>query len=253
MVYFCLWDQGSGISSVIHIEDSLLPQYQEARTYNLAWQNQTNLVTSPRKSTATGTFTVEFSSGQFSRSVVSDSLRPHEPQHARPPCPSPTPGVHPDLCPWSQWCHPTISSCVIPFSSCPQSFPASSSGCPEKVTEKGAHSSGFCGPTDTSDKISPPASHRSSSPPPPPPAAHPREEERWNQSCLSHYCSPFRRDAEAPHGNTGSKLRIPPHRWHLFHCYTSTSFFRCHLEGRCVPLCLVSWPLSPFSFVCNFI
>ena len=64
---------------------------------------------------------------QFSRSVVSDSLQPHEPQHARPPCPSPTPAVHPNPCPLSRWCHPTISSSVIPFSSCLQSFPAS--GC----------------------------------------------------------------------------------------------------------------------------
>ena len=55
---------------------------------------------------------------QFSRSVVSDSLRPHESQHARPPSPSPTPGVHPDSCPSSQWCHPAISSSVVPFSSC---------------------------------------------------------------------------------------------------------------------------------------
>ena len=62
---------------------------------------------------------------QFSRSVVSDSLRPHESQHARPPCPSPTPGVHSDSCPSSQWCHPAISSSVIPLSSCPQSLPAS--------------------------------------------------------------------------------------------------------------------------------
>ena len=68
-----------------------------------------------------------FSSVQFSRSVVSDSLRPHESQHARPPCPSPTPGVHSDSCPSSQWCHPAISSSVIPFSSCPQSLPASCS------------------------------------------------------------------------------------------------------------------------------
>ena len=67
------------------------------------------------------------SSVQFSRSVVSDSLWPHEPQHARPPCPSPTARVYPNLCPWSRWCHPTISSSVIPFSSCPQSFPASRS------------------------------------------------------------------------------------------------------------------------------
>ena len=60
-------------------------------------------------------------------SVVSDSLRPHEAQHTRPPCPSPTPRVHPNPCPSNRWCHPTISSSVIPFSSCPQSFPASES------------------------------------------------------------------------------------------------------------------------------
>ena len=58
---------------------------------------------------------------------MSDSLWPHEVQHARPRCPTPTPGVHPNSCPLSQWCHPTISSSVIPFSSCPQSFPASGS------------------------------------------------------------------------------------------------------------------------------
>ena len=63
---------------------------------------------------------------QFS-SVVSNSLRPHESQHARPPCLSPTPGVHPNLCASSQWCHPAISSSVVPFSSCPQSLPASES------------------------------------------------------------------------------------------------------------------------------
>ena len=64
---------------------------------------------------------------QFSRSVVSNFLRSHEPQHARPPCPSPTLGIYPNSCPLSQWCHPTISSSVVPFSSCPQSFPASGS------------------------------------------------------------------------------------------------------------------------------
>ena len=58
---------------------------------------------------------------------MSDSLRPYEPQHARPPCPLPTAGVHPNPCSLSQWCHPTISSSVVPFSSCPQSFPASGS------------------------------------------------------------------------------------------------------------------------------
>ena len=66
------------------------------------------------------------SSVQFWRSVASDSLRPHESQHTRPPCPSPTPGVYSHSCPSSRWCHPTISSSVVPFS-CPQSLPASGS------------------------------------------------------------------------------------------------------------------------------
>ena len=66
----------------------------------------------------------KFSSVQFSRPVVSDSLRPHESQHARPPCPSLTLGIYPNSCPSSRWCHPAISSSVVPFSSCPQSFPA---------------------------------------------------------------------------------------------------------------------------------
>ena len=67
------------------------------------------------------------SSVQFSRSVMSNSLQPHESQHARSPCPSPTPGVHLNSCPLSRWCHPVISSSVVPFSSCPQSLPASES------------------------------------------------------------------------------------------------------------------------------
>ena len=64
---------------------------------------------------------------QFSCSLVSDSMWPHEPQHARPPCPSPTPRVYANPCPLCRWCHPTISSSVVPFSSCPQCFPASGS------------------------------------------------------------------------------------------------------------------------------
>ena len=64
---------------------------------------------------------------QFSCSVMSHSLRPHESLHARPPCPSPTPGVHSNSDPLSRWCHPAISSSVVPFSSCPQSLPASES------------------------------------------------------------------------------------------------------------------------------
>ena len=79
---------------------------------------------------------------QFSHSVVSDSLQPHEPQHARPPCPSPTPGVHSNLGPLSRWCHPTISSSIIPFFSCPQSFPASGSFQMSQVFASGGQSIG---------------------------------------------------------------------------------------------------------------
>ena len=69
----------------------------------------------------------QFSSVQFSCSVASNSLQPHESQHARPPHPSQTPGVYPNTCPLSRWCRPAISSSVVPFSSCPQSLPASGS------------------------------------------------------------------------------------------------------------------------------
>ena len=79
---------------------------------------------------------------QFSRSVMSDSLRPHESQHARPPCPSPTPGVHPDSHPLSQWYHPAISSFVVPFSSCPQSLPASESFPMSQLFSWGGQSTG---------------------------------------------------------------------------------------------------------------
>ena len=70
---------------------------------------------------------LDIQSVQFSCSVVSNSLWSHELQHTRPPCPSPTPGIYPNSCPSSRWCHPTISSSVFPFSSCPQSLPASGS------------------------------------------------------------------------------------------------------------------------------
>ena len=73
------------------------------------------------------TFLLGFSSVQLSCSVMSDSLRPHGLQHGRPPCPSPTPGVYSNLCPLSQRCHPTISSPIVPFSFCLQSFPATES------------------------------------------------------------------------------------------------------------------------------
>ena len=79
---------------------------------------------------------------QFSHLVMSDSLWPHESQHARPPCPSPTPGVHSDSRPSSQWCHPAISSSVVPFSSCPQSFPASKSFPMSQLSTWGGQSTG---------------------------------------------------------------------------------------------------------------
>ena len=79
---------------------------------------------------------------QFSHSVVSDSLQPHEPQHAIPPCSSPTPRVHPNPCPLSRWCRPTISSSVVPFSSCPQSFPASGSFQMSQLLPSGGQSIG---------------------------------------------------------------------------------------------------------------
>ena len=81
-------------------------------------------------------------SDQISRSVMSDSLRPHESQHAKPPCPSPTPGVHSDSLPSSQWCHPAISSSVVLFSSCPQSLPASESFPMSQLFSWGGQSTG---------------------------------------------------------------------------------------------------------------
>ena len=84
----------------------------------------------------------QFSSVHFSRSVVSNSLRPHESQHTRPPYPSPTPGVHSDSCPSSRWHHPTISSSVVPFSSCPQSLPTSESFPMSQLFSWGGQSTG---------------------------------------------------------------------------------------------------------------
>ena len=83
-----------------------------------------------------------FSSVQFSRSVMSDSLWPHESQQARPPCPSPAPGAYSNSCLSSRWCHLTISSSVIPFSSCPQSLPASGSFRVSQLFVSGGQSTG---------------------------------------------------------------------------------------------------------------
>ena len=88
-----------------------------------------------------------FSSVQFSCSVVCNSLQPHILQHARAPCPSPNPRVYPNSCPSSRWCHPTISSSVIPFSSCPQSFPASGSFQMRQLFTSGGQSIGVSAST----------------------------------------------------------------------------------------------------------
>ena len=102
------------------------------------------------------TVVIIFSSVQFSHSVVSDSLRPHESQHSRPPCPSQTPGVYSNSCPSSRWCHPAISSSVVPFSSCPQSLPASGSFPMSQLFAWGGQSVGVSAsasvlPTNTQD------------------------------------------------------------------------------------------------------
>ena len=90
---------------------------------------------------------MHYCSVQFSRSVMSDSLQPHESQYARPPCPSPTPGVHPNSCPLSWWCHPAISSSVDPFSSCLQSFPVSGSFQMSQLLPSGGQSIGVSAST----------------------------------------------------------------------------------------------------------
>ena len=92
-------------------------------------------------------YSIQFSSVQFSLSVMSDSLRPHKPQHTRPPCPSPIPRVYPNPCPLNQWCHPTISSSAVPFSSCPQSFPVSGSFQMNQLFASGGQSIGVSAST----------------------------------------------------------------------------------------------------------
>ena len=92
--------------------------------------------------TCSTSWVIRFNSVQFRHSVMSDSLRPHELQHTRPPFPSPTPRVHSNSCPSSQWCHPAISSSVIPFSSCPQVLPASQSFPMSQLFTSGGQSTG---------------------------------------------------------------------------------------------------------------
>ena len=95
---------------------------------------------------------VQFSSVQFSRSVVSDSLQPHESQHSRPPCPSPSPRVYPNPCSLSRRCQPTISPSVVPFTSCPQSFPVSGSFQMNQLFASGGQSIGVSASTSVLPK-----------------------------------------------------------------------------------------------------
>ena len=129
----CIRWQGIGVSA----SASVLPMNIQD-WYPLGWTSWISLQSKGRSRVFSNTavqkhqffdsplvFIVPFSSVQFSHSIASDSLRPCESQHARPPCPSPTPRVHSNSWPSSRWCHPAISSSVVPFSSCPQSLPAS--------------------------------------------------------------------------------------------------------------------------------
>ena len=123
---FCCCKKFSGLKNCFIREIILWVDFRKSLTVHFLL-GICRLEECPLKVISTKDIIIEGYSVQFSRSVVSDSLRPHELQHARPPCPSPGPGVQSDSCPSSQWCHPAISSSVVPFSSCPQSLPASKS------------------------------------------------------------------------------------------------------------------------------
>ena len=121
--YLCIWKFYQNLQ-MFEREEALLNSVLSHR-----WQTVcTSFLTAKEMGVSAAPYdTLVGNSVWFSCSVMSDSLRPHGLQHARPPCPSSTPGVYPNSCPVSQWCRPTISSSVVPFSSCPQSFPASGS------------------------------------------------------------------------------------------------------------------------------
>ena len=150
---------GSVSSPGVENGNSLQHFYQDNSMDRGAWQatvcgvakSQTWLIdwahASVKKNHKLITLYNHISSVQFSRSVMPDSLWPHEPQHARPPCPSLTPRVHPNPCPLNWWCHPAISSSVVPFSSCPQSLPASGSFPMSQLFASGGQSIGVSAST----------------------------------------------------------------------------------------------------------
>ena len=118
---------GSWRRGVLHWEEGKRKSAVHRAQCVKSLEVEMNLVTERENTCETDRQMEQTSSVQFRCSVMSDSLWPHELQHARPPCPSPAPGVHSDSLPSSQWCHPAISSSVVPFSSCSQSLPASES------------------------------------------------------------------------------------------------------------------------------
>ena len=140
------WWQTSSVLQMAYY--SLYPQMVDS------WDRKQLYLSSYKDTNTVYTMTLiswpQFSSVQFSRSVVFNSLWPREPQHGRPPCPSPTPRVHPNPCQSSWWCHPTISSSVVPFSSCPQSFPVSGSFPMSQLFASGGQSIGVSASTSAS-------------------------------------------------------------------------------------------------------
>ena len=144
----CPWDSPSkstGVGCHAHLQGILPVQGSNPCLLQLLhWQEGLGVggVSLLLKPPGKPIFMSQFSSVQFSRSVVSDSLRPCELQHARPPCPSPTPRVYPNPCPSIRGCHPAISSSGVPFSSCPQSLPASESFPMSQLFTRGGQSIG---------------------------------------------------------------------------------------------------------------
>ena len=152
---FIWWMAGERFKA-ISVSKAPSPTSRECLLYKVNWGLGDRLLLTTNNSTAfcptchqvsTVVTTPQFSSVQFSCSVVCDSLRPHELQHSRPLCPSPTPRAYTKSCPLSHWCHPTISSSVVPFSSCPQSFPASGSFQMSQLFASGGQSIGISAST----------------------------------------------------------------------------------------------------------
>ena len=125
----------------------IMSKYKQEHEHYLAHKNDQHFSILANMNGCSFFTSYQFSSVQFSCSVVSNSLWPHGLQHARLPCPSPTPRVYPNSCPLSRWCHPTISSSVIPFSSCLQSFPASGSFQMSQLFSSGGQSIGVSAST----------------------------------------------------------------------------------------------------------